>query len=163
LNALDAESRREVDDYLHTDPDARHRVDRLRQLLEPLESDREAPAPPPRLVEMTLARVAEVRSHLLPFAPPSTEKPSGRRSGWRRCDGLVAAAMLLVGLGIAATWLSKVWQRADLVECKENMHRFHTSLVEYADLRDDRAFPRVEEEGPRSFAGVFVPLLADAG
>src|SRR5262249_26854738 len=46
LDALDAESRRAVDDYLHTDPEARRRLDHLRRLLEPLEADGEPPAPP---------------------------------------------------------------------------------------------------------------------
>lgn len=163
LDALDAESRRAVDDYLHTHPEARRRLDRLRRLLEPLEADGQPPAPPPHLVYATLTRVAETRARTLPFVPRPTSGPSGRRSWWRRSDGLVAAAMLLVGLGLAATWLAKVWQRADLIDCQENMHRYHASLVAYTDQRNDRAFPRVEEQGPRSFAGVFVPLLADAG
>ncbi len=163
LDALDAESRRAVDDYLHTHPEARARLDRLRRLLEPLEADDEPPAPPPHLLYATLTRVAEARARTLPLATRPTSGASGRRSWWRRSDGLVAAAMVLVSLGFVATWLVKVWQRADRLDCQENLHRYHTSLVAYADQRDDRAFPRVEEQGPRSFAGVFVPVLADAG
>src|SRR5437763_9109627 len=111
LDALDAESRRAVDDYLHAHPEARHRLDRLRRLLKPLEADVEPPAPPPHLVQATLTWVAEARSPTLPLAPRSTSGASGRRSWWRRSDGLVAAAMLLISLGLVATWLVKVWHR----------------------------------------------------
>src|SRR5262249_20092747 len=123
----------------------------------------EPPAPPPHLVYATLTRVAEARAQTLPSAPRPTARASGRRGWWPRSDSLVAAAIVLVSLGLAVTWLAKVRQRADLIECQGNLHRYHSSLVTYADQRGDRAFPRVEEEGPCSFAGVFVPVLADAG
>src|SRR5262249_39151708 len=67
LDALDADTRRAVEDHLRTHPEARARLDRLRRLLEPLEADREPPAPPPHLVQATLARVAEARGRPLPF------------------------------------------------------------------------------------------------
>jgi len=162
LDALDADTRRAVEDHLRTHPEARARLDRLRRLLEPLEADREPPAPPPHLVQATLARVAEARGRPLPFAPrPSSGTAGGRE--WRRPDFLVAAAMLLISVGLGATWVVKLWQRSSVTACKENLHNYHQALVAYTEQRDDRAFPRVEETGPRSFAGVFVPVLADAG
>src|SRR5262249_38692393 len=42
-------------------------------------------------------------------------------------------------------------------------HRFHEGLTAFADLNDRGEFPKVEPNGPRSFAGVFVPALTDLG
>jgi len=163
LDALDGESRRAVEAYLHTHPQARVRLDRLRRLLAPLEADRAAPVPPSQLVQQTLARVTETRGRALPLAPRTGSGSTGGRGGWRRVDILVAAALLLVSLGLAATWLVKTWQRSAIADCQENLHNFHTALVDYTEQRDDRAFPRVAETGSHSFAGVFVPVLTDAG
>jgi hypothetical protein len=87
----------------------------------------------------------------------------GSSSWWRRTDVLAAAASLLLALGIGAAWLVSARQRSDIVACQENLHRFHGALVAYSEMRPDRAFPRVEAEGPRAVAGIFVPLLADGG
>jgi len=163
LDALDADSRRAVEDYVRTHPEARARLDRLRHMLEPLEADRAPPAPPPHLVQATLARLAQARGRTLPFAPRTTSGLGGSRGGWRLSDSLIAAAMLLLSVGLGVTWVvNKGWQRSGMVACQENLHNYHRALVAYTEQRDDRAFPRVEETGPRSFAGVFVPVLAEA-
>src|SRR6266567_405376 len=129
LDALDPASRRAVDDYLRTHPQARVRLERLRRLLAPLDADRAPPMPPPQLAQRTLARVTEARGPILPLAPRTGLGSTGGRSGWRRSDILVAAALLLVSLGLGATWLVKTWQRSALADCKENLHTFHESLV----------------------------------
>ncbi len=74
LNALDERGTRTVEAHLQAHPDARQKLALLQQALAPLAADQEAPAPPPQLVERTLARVAE---HICAAARPSTELPQG--------------------------------------------------------------------------------------
>ena len=162
LSALDDESRRGVEGYLRSDPGARRKLARLRQVLQPLEADRAAPEPPGGLALATLDRIAEAGPRTLPLAPRVSPAQAVGRGWWRRPDVLVAAALLLIVGGVVFAWLSGTRQRSDIVACQANLHRLHTSLVNYADLHDE-AFPCVEADGARSFAGVYAPLLADAG
>src|SRR5262249_38073434 len=41
-------------------------------------------------------------------------------------------------------------------------HKFHNALMRYSDTHED-ALPKVEVQGARSVAGIFVPILQDAG
>jgi hypothetical protein len=161
LNALDDDARRGVEGYLRIHPEARLKLARLRERLAPLAADRDTIEPPPGLARATLARVRQAKT--LPAAPCLRAAAVGGRSWWRRTDVLAAAASLLLAIGIGAAWLVSAWQRSDIVACQENLHRFHGALVAYSEMRPDGAFPRVEAEGPRAAAGIFVPLLADGG
>lgn len=163
LNALDANSHRAVEKYLRTHPEGRRKLARLRATLEPLASDPEEVEPPPGLASTTLARLQTSRPRQLPSAPRMSAGPVGGRTRWRRSDVLVAAASVLIALGVGASWLVKNRQQARIIECKENLHEFHRALVAYSEQQPDRAFPRVEAEGPHAVAGIFVPVLADAG
>jgi hypothetical protein len=167
LNALDETTHRAVEKYLRTYPEARDKLARLREALEPLESDRDEIEPPPGLVQTTLAELAQVKQFAprLPVAPrvSGAGESVGGRSWWRRSDVLVAAAALLISLGMGAVWVVQSRQQAQITECKENLHQYHRALVAYSEQRQDRAFPRVEARGPRAVAGIFVPILADAG
>src|SRR5260370_28985079 len=95
LDALDSDSRQETEKHLLKNPEARARLDSLRQAIEPLEADREADEPPPDLCVRTLARVAEYRCRHMPSAPKagSGDRPI-HRSWWRRADVLLAASVL---------------------------------------------------------------------
>ena len=161
LNALDDDTRRSVESYLRTHPEARHKLARLRERMAPLAADRDTLEPPPGLARATLARIRQTQT--LPAAPCLRAAAVGGRGWWRRTDVLAAAASLLLAVGIGAAWLASVWQRSDIIACQENLRRFHGALVAYSELRPDGAFPRVEAEGPRAVAGIYVPLLADAG
>ena len=61
LDALDSDTRQETEQLLLKNPEARTRLESLRQAMKPLEEDREADRPPPDLWVRTLARVAEYR------------------------------------------------------------------------------------------------------
>jgi hypothetical protein len=162
LGALDDETYQAVEGYLRTHPEARRKLDRLRRIVAPLELDRAAPEPPSHLVAATLTRVAEKRSPL----PPAPRVPRSQllgRDWWRRADVLAAAAVLLIAVGVGISWLAGGWQRSSMIACQENLHKFHRALAAYSEQRPDGAFPQVKDEGALSFAGAFVPALADAG
>jgi hypothetical protein len=164
LNNLDAGERRQVEAHLRASPAARARVEKLRQALAPLAED-DPDQPPPDLILNTLARVAEHRCRNLPAAPrPSPHQLESPPRRWsRRADVLVAAVLLLIVGGLGAPWLVKQWAAYEREACANNLRAFWLALGAYADRSPDGAFPQVQKEGPQSVAGVFVPVLKDAG
>jgi prepilin-type processing-associated H-X9-DG protein len=169
LDALDEPAEREVEAYLTQHPEARGRLALLEQALAPLSADRDAPAPPPLLVERTLARIAEEMctpgKSDLPHAPPvSPVTISGGRSWWRRADLAVAASVVLTVVGIGLTILGSMRapsSEALAAECKNNLREFFFGLQTYHNQHG--RFPDVSRESPRDVAGMVVPILADAG
>ncbi len=162
LDALDEATLLEVDAYLCSSPTARARLERLRDALLPLESDRATPPAPPGLVTRTLTRVLG-KAPALPVAPRLPGRSATPQNRWRRADALVAAVLLVLVAGVVWAWLAKTRQRSDVYACQENLTRFHRALVQYSERRPDGAFPTVDAQGPRAFAGVFIPKLIDAG
>jgi hypothetical protein len=164
LGALDPLTRQRVETHLRAHPEARARLELLKQALEPLEADRNDPAPPPTLVFDTLARVAERGAHPLPAAPPPSPRQVGG-AAWRwgrRPDWLVAAVLFLVAGGLFTTLLAQQWRAYQRSACANNLRLFSQALNAYADLTDG-GFPEVAAEGPRSVAGAFIPALHDRG
>jgi hypothetical protein len=163
LNTLDPATHQRVAAQLRAHPEARARLERLREVLARLEDDRDDPAPPAGLVYDTLARVAEHRCHHLPSAPTSSRRqPAAARRGLRPVEWLVAACLLVLVGGLGAPLLVRQWQAQQRLACANNLRVFWTDLAAYADGHEGN-FPRVEANGPRAFAGVFVPVLHDAG
>jgi prepilin-type processing-associated H-X9-DG protein len=163
LDALDEPTHREVDTQVQANPELCRDLARLRVALAPLECDRDSADPPANLAANTLALIAAHPPGELPPAPPLPRNSAGPRSWWRRSDVLVASVLLFVALGIGATWVMNVRRQERIVTCQSNLRGFHTALMQYAETRPDGAFPRAEAQGPHAFAGVFVPILADAG
>lgn len=163
LGALDEDAHREVEEHLRAHPGDQQKVENLRQALEPLAADREEEIEPPSgLVISTLAMVAEQECKPLPQAPKILSSSSSR-SWWRRSDVAAACFLLILLGGLGTVWLFKGWQQSDLVECQSNLREIHAALVEYAKNQPDTGFPRIEKEGPLSFAGAYVPMLRDNG
>jgi prepilin-type processing-associated H-X9-DG protein len=171
LNALDECGMREVEAHLQAHPEARRKLTLLKQALDPLVADQEAPSPPPQLAERTLAKVAEQicsaggRISDLPKAPPIAPRSiSGGRSWWRRADVMVAASLLITAVGIALVVLGRMRgpSSADsIIACKNNLREFFGSLQEYRDAHG--RFPDVAKESPHDVAGMVVPILNEAG
>jgi hypothetical protein len=167
LDALDLDVRRGVEAHLRLHPEARVRLAELRQLLAPLDADADADEPPPGLAASTLARVAEHRGRGSPIAPRLSRRQFGApgRRGARRADLVVASLILILSAGMGMTWLGRQWRDYRVLACQNNLHGIWTALQVYADGHPEGggAFPRVEAEPPRNFAGVYAPILADAG
>jgi type II secretory pathway pseudopilin PulG len=164
LKSLDPDEQHAVEAHLETHPDARAKLDLLERALAPLGADAEEPEPTPGLALMTLARVAEHKCRPLPPAPQPPRSQLAP-SGWprfRRADVLAAAALLVIVGGVALPILAQARQQRDRVACANNLRTFWGALQEYSD-QHDRAFPMIEQQGARSVAGAFVPILRDAG
>jgi hypothetical protein len=163
LKSLDAGERHQVEASLQTQPELRARLQLLERALAPLAADVETPEPRPGLILSTLALIAEHQCHQLPSAPPPSRnqvETMGRRR-LRRPDVLVAAMLLVVLGGIGASALVHLWRdRVYRRECENNLRLVWGGLQQYCDANNG-SFPRVEEKGPRSVAGIFVPILND--
>jgi hypothetical protein len=164
LHILDPRTRQQVEAYLRSNPAARQRLALLEQALAPLAQDDMAPNPPPDLVEATLARVAALRPAQLPAAPaPSPYQVSASAWRWaRRADLAAAAVLLFVVGGLVSPLVVRAWGTYHRNACAGNLRHAWVALEAYGD-RNQGAFPCVEPQGPRAFAGVFAPLLHDAG
>jgi len=177
LQSLDPETQAQVEDYLHTHPEASARLERLRHTLEPLAADSEEASVPPGLWVRTLAHIAHDRCRkpkTLPFSGSYRDLPAAPRPSWsqwlgsgaswvRRADVLVAAVLLLAVTGLGVTWLAGVTTRnKQMLACQNNLRQFYQSLHAYSDHHDNQ-FPLVEAKPPRNVAGIFVPILHDAG
>jgi hypothetical protein len=165
LNALEADEMRAVEDRLDRDVHLRDRLVVLRKTLEPLALDADAPEPPPRLVVGTLAGIAHEQCRQAALVPPAPrELPAPEcaptRHWFRRADVLVAAVLLVLVFALGVPWLVRLWHESQVRACQRNLVVFWHGLKFHGDLHDG-AFPRLEEEGPCSFAGIFVPVLND--
>jgi prepilin-type processing-associated H-X9-DG protein len=170
LNALDPETQRQVEAHLRDDPEAGHRLDLLRRALQPLAADAEE-EPPPGLCVRTLGYIAHDQCRHradrpvrrpLPRAPWPVGDAEPGRSWWRRADVLVAAVLLFACLGMGASLLPGLWQRQQIYACQNNLRLFGQALAAYSQNHAHQ-FPKVEAGPPRNVAGIFVPMLHDAG
>jgi hypothetical protein len=161
LNALDDDDRRAVERTLAADPAARHRLNLLRRALEPLAADAAPPAPPADLWLRTMTRI-ERQAPPLRLAPRPVSSLASGRAWWRRADVLVAATILLALLSLVPSGLVALQRHRDRLLCQDNLRVFHQALMRYCDTHGD-SLPKVEEAPPRNFAGVFVPMLYEAG
>jgi hypothetical protein len=165
-NTLDPATRRAFEAHLRSHPDAEARLHGLRQSLAAWDADADALTPPADLVAKTLARVAEHSRQPLPPAPHPTPRDFGMSAPrrLRRADVAAAAAVLLLAGAVVLAWLPASRARANQLACQNQMRIVWQALEQYSDAPEHHGdFPRVEPDGPRSVAGVFVPMLQDAG
>jgi hypothetical protein len=164
LRALDPDENREVEAYLRKNPEGRARLEALQQGLTPLAADADLEEPPRTLALDTLARIAEYRCRTLPAAPrlspQQVEVPARHWS--RRADVIAAALLLILVGGLGAPLLVKQWYVYQRQACVQNLMTFWQALAGYSDQHECE-FPVVQPQGPRSVAGIFVPVLVDAG
>jgi prepilin-type processing-associated H-X9-DG protein len=170
LHALTEREQSEAEAYLAQHPEAHETLAQLKAALEPLALDKDAPTPPPNLIERTLARVAEhictekATPSELPTAPVVRSHSIAARAWWRRMDVLVAACLLVTVLGVGLITLGRLrgpTSAGMMAECKNNLRQFSNALQTYRDLHG--RFPDVSKEAPRNVAGMVVPILSDAG
>lgn len=163
LKTLDPITQREVEEHLRDHPEAQRRLELLRRALEPLGEDRGLiELPPAGLRQATLARVAEYRCRNLPYAPspPSSRSTIPMRSRWRLPDALVAAAILLIVVGMVPLLRLKILHQWNITACKENLHKYGVQLAVYADQNNGR-LPQVQDKPGRNAAGIFNVILSE--
>ncbi len=164
LDALDPETKRGVETYVRSHPEAQRQLDLLRQALEPLASDRDTIEPPPGLRVRTVARLAEYRcgeGDRVPPAPP-VRSVLPMRSWWRRADVAVAAAVLFIALPALLVGLTYARHRSALTVCQGNLRQVFGAVSAYADLHNG-ALPMVEAQPPHNFGAMGLSALGKEG
>lgn len=165
MNALEPEAHEQVAKYLQEHPEAQARLETLSRALEPLAADRDGIDPPPLLAYRSLARVAEYRCRPLPPAPEPpapAEIPASPPAWWRRADVLVAASLFFAILGVSIPGVRLAQSYKQRVDCANNLLQFHQAVSAYADLHGGN-YPGFDLPAPHNAAGMFVPVLHDAG
>src|SRR5262245_15955782 len=147
FDQLTPEARRRVEARLDSCPETRRRLDCLRAALAPLAQDAESPAPPPGLVDATMARVAG-QGHALPRAPlPPRHQFAGPTRRWRPIDWLAAAVLAILVGGIGLPLLARVRAEQQRLACGNNLRKYWIALQAYG-TRGEGELPRVEANGP---------------
>lgn len=185
LKIDEPEQRERAEALLRDDPAAVRELALWQKLVEPLEADRDGPAPPKDLIARTIGRVAEhicaSGTPVPPPAGPTTEELISRMSPerwrnvlatldraeapvsrWRRADFIVLASIIIVGLGLALAALPYLRYRQNVTACQNHLRQLYHSLDAYADLHQNR-FPQVGEDPPYNTAASFVSELQLAG
>src|SRR5207302_2864518 len=83
-------------------------------------------------------------------------------SWWRRADVLVAASLLIISSLLLLPLLVKANRAAKQIQCQDNLRGMFAALMRYGDAHNGE-LPKVEENAPRNFAGMFVPVLYQDG
>lgn len=161
LNALEPHEAEQVEQHLEQDPDARQRLNLLSAGLSPLAGVREPFDPPSGLAQRTCLLVAGHPTAAV--AAPAELVPTATAWGWRRSDYLIAAGVLLAaGLFLFPALHTRRFQ-AQLTSCQNNLRALGQALVAYSQHQGGY-FPHTSaEEGPLAVAGIYAPLLHEAG
>jgi hypothetical protein len=134
LDLLDDATRQQIDERLKHDPELTTRLDRLRGILQPLDTWAAPPAPS-NLVSNILDRIEESR---FPRLVASSTLPPGERRGGRRrpvisLPELVAlAACLTLFVGIFVPSVSQSRFRARKALCQNNLASLFGGMQSYA-------------------------------
>jgi hypothetical protein len=178
LHNLEPTDERVVEEFLESHPDARRELAQLRRRLSPLDAwtvdevpenlffntlrtvaSQKRIEPAPLLETRAKPRSSAVLPLLEPWHPSETASLTGSR--WRRADVWTAAAMLLVILLAVPPVLRFVRERANEIECRDNMRRTYPAFLEFAD-RNRGYLPALEMHGNLSHAGVYATILREA-
>ena len=155
----------EIKRRLLSEPEAQAHLEVMRKSLNLLNEDRALDPPSFNLAKKTILRVQSVKTQTMRFNQKKQPIHHGGyyKSSIRRFDLLVAAGLLVIISGVLAPWLHQARTQAEKLACTNNMREFHKSFQHYASLQPDGKFPFVEPNGPRSFAGVYIPTLRQHG
>lgn len=172
LQGLPEDESRAIEDAIGRSDVLRQRVEDLRCMLDPMQAMDESYEPRADLIANTMERVAEQAERL---RDPSlgtaatrlsdlsrlewADTPSYVRIAW--LDSLVTIA---AGIVFLTFLLPTVWQwreTARRIACSENLRILGQSIWSFGDLSGTHEIPKVELNGPDSFAGVYAFRLRD--
>ncbi len=168
LGALEDDERRELEEQLETDPLLRAEFARLREALEPLDQARVNYEPAWGLADRTFAHVQretalrELQAKTPPKLSPSPE-PMSRRSSWSVRDLVVCVSAIGAALTLILPALFSSWEMSRRVACQNNLRQIGYALHDFAAQSPNQRLPEIPQEGNRSFAGVYAPMLFEAG
>lgn len=172
LQALSPSETAAVEAHLQAHPEDFAKLERYRQVLAPLETDRDAYTPPAGLVHAVLARVAETivgQAQEASATPSTSRRPVWPQSpgdvpvylGRRPIEVFLAAGIAFLAFGLVLAGAQKIRHNHQIVACQNNLRLLYQGLTDYADAHDDR-YPQVGEPHTPT-AGSFAKLLVETG
>ncbi len=156
LGALEEDERQQVEERLLAEPDLRDELERLRACVDPLEDDTVVYKPPVGLARRACQYVA-LRSRAM--AAPALGESTG---GWSARDFLAAAAILVAALLVMFPAVSYSRFHAEVTTCQDNLRHVSQALTQYSENHGGE-LPTAPQHGPLAAAGVYAPILSDAG
>ena len=165
LDALDDAERIDVEQQLEANPELRDELESLALTLEPLAETYEEFEPPARLAERTCSLIAACSS-VTPVGKklnPATRAEVRGRNRWSIADVVVMAGICLSGAMLFFPAISQSRYAARLQACQDNLRELGFALVDYSEKAGQGRFPEVPTEGNRAVAGIYAPVLIDAG
>ncbi len=165
LDALEDAERIEVEQQLEANPELRDELETLARTLEPLAETYEEFEPPARLAERACSLVAACTS-VTPAGKglrPVTRAEVRGRNRWSIADVVVMAGICLAGAMLFFPAISQSRYAARLQACQNNLRELGFALVDFSEKAGQGHFPEVPIEGNRAVAGIYAPILLDAG
>lgn len=159
LDAVDGAERESLEARLAADPALQRSLQVMRRALTPLRSDADHLAPPLGLAERC-CRAIEEKSKVA--QEKQYAEVAGGRVTWRWADLAVAAAVLFVASMLFFPSVMKSRFDQQVAFCNENLHQLGLDMWQYSQNHGGY-FPYVPPEGNYAAAGIFGPLLSDAG
>ena len=171
LNGLDDDERFRLERMLVADAKLKQRLEDLSELLLPIENVKEdAFEPGHTLVDRTMElirvydRPVKERDPKPLVAGLSAVVDAAHRTvriAWVDSLALVAAGVTLLCVLLPSVWYTREESRR--FACSNNLREIGESLQRFADTDQRHQFPKIETQGPMSFAGVYVVKLHEAG
>jgi hypothetical protein len=168
LGALDDAEREEVEQLLEANPHWQDELQSLMATLEPLAESYEEVDPPPGLAHRTCAVIA-ARCAKVVVRPASAwlqrnmQRDVRGGSRWTIADVVVAAGICLAAAFLFFPVIAQSRYQARRIACQKNLQELGVSLISYSEKAGQGYFPEVPIEGNRKFAGIYAPILAEAG
>ncbi len=168
LSALSQDEQNEIDRLALTDESLRMRIGDLRMLLAPIEASNEPFEPRSDLVGDTMALVAQQSEELrtgertsIGLRQQPFEACAATKMAWVDSLAVLTASILVLCVMLPSVWYAR--ESARKISCSDNLMEVGKALSNFASLNLDRRLPRIDPQGPLSFAGVYSIRLKDAG
>ncbi len=165
LNALDETERVELDRQIAASPELQEELESIALTLEPLAETYEEFEPPAGLADRACSLVAATTSvtPAVSAMHPATHAEIRGRNRWSIADVVVMAGICLAGAMLFFPAISQSRYAARLQACQNNLRQLGFALVDFSEKAGNGYFPEVPTEGNRAVAGIYAPVLLDAG
>lgn len=152
LGALEPHEHAEVAAKVAADAELRRELELLAKSLEPLADEHHEP--PPGLAQKACQYVADRRG-------PGAGQ-FGACSQWRLQDLCVASALFAAVMMLVVPAVYQSRTQAHLEYCQRNLATLGQALVQFSQIHNNE-FPQVPVQGNLAAAGIYAPLLREAG
>jgi hypothetical protein len=164
IKALEESEKSRAEEEIENNPLAKKMWTRFTRVVRVLHSERKPIRAPGGLARKTILHVRSSITRTMPAAPPLNREydPGARRTWGLRTDLMAAAGLLIMFGGVIWPALHRQRQTQKDLECQYNLAQIWRGLTTYASYNKSQ-YPKPDLSGPRSFAGVYAPVLKDSG